>query len=201
MLNDITTLTKLVFEDILTSSKRVNSKKRLYDIYQNLKKVTEYIDLVANHYLVLNFTEEFLQNSSFGKPQDKWRFFLNKDLEALNLAVKDYLFSLSGVSLKDEEDSLISSKYNYKWFYGFVRDSYNVGFVQPCSAIVDIVQLNLKATNRSNIVQEYKKIELDSYEAKVNLQNYLLEQNDILKEYQKRIKEYILQKVSIEDLI
>ena len=119
----------------------------------------------------------------------------------MNLVIKDYLFSLSGISLKDEEDSLISSKYNCKWFYGFVRDSYNVGFVRPCSAIVDIVQLNLKATNRSNIVQEYKKIELDNYEAKVNLQIHLLEQNDILKEYQKRIKEYILQKVSIEDLI
>lgn len=201
MLKDITTLTALVLDDILNSSKDVSSKKTLYDTYQKLNKVIVYTDIVANHYLVLDFTEDGLQNSSFGEPRDKWRFFLNKDLEALNSSAKEYLLDLGAIALKDEEDSFISKTYNCKWFYGFVRGTYNVGLVKSYSTTIDIVQLNLPTDDTNYLKQLYKTIELDTYEKRVTLQSHLLKQNDILKQYKDRLINYISKKVTINDLL
>jgi len=201
MLKDITELTALAFDGICNASKDVSFKKDLYDAYQKLNKVIEYTDLVVSHYLVLDLTEAFLHNSSFGEPTDKWRYFLNKDLEVLNSSIQAYLLDLRTVSLEDEEDSFISKKYDCKWFYSFVRGPYNVGLVRSCGTTMEIVQLDLPANNRNIVKQIHKTITLDTYEKRAALQVHLLKQNDILKHYQEKLIKYISEKVTINDLI
>jgi hypothetical protein len=92
MLQNITKISKKVFDCFLSQHRKVYFPKNLYLVYFYLNEVIEDAKLVANHYLALRFDEEFLQNSLLGTSQDKWRYFLNKDLENLNDTVKKYLF-------------------------------------------------------------------------------------------------------------
>ncbi len=129
MLNDITTLTTKIFDKFIPKNAPINSKRILYDIYRAMQKMIDSTKLVSEHYLALDFTEEYLQNSSFGEPSDKWRYFFNKDLEQLNNSVKDYLLKLNHLAPQNTIgacfDGYLSKIYNSnfsmyhrcKWFY------------------------------------------------------------------------------------
>jgi len=206
MLKDITVLTQYVFDQILNSKEEINSKKHLYDTYRTLQKLINDIDLVANHYLVLDFQEEFLQGSSFGKPIDKWRYFLNEDLEKLNINAIEYLQKLNNIAFKDADcfnGSFLSQRFNFKSYYGFVRDNYSVGLIEPCSSDMIIVNLDIQRNDpekRFNI-SKFQRISLETYESKVKLQKHLLEQKGILTKYFKCIKNYMLNRYNLEDLL
>ena len=77
MLNDIVKITKKIFDEALVDDKTLTVPKAVYDVYRNLSYFISDANLVANHYLALDFTEGYLQNSSWGEPIDKWRMFLN----------------------------------------------------------------------------------------------------------------------------
>ena len=94
MIKDILFLTKKVFDEALIKEENLPNPKKVYDVYRNLKDVISDVNLVANHYLALDFNEPYLQGSSWGEPIDKWRKFFNEDLEQLNESVKKY-FSIS----------------------------------------------------------------------------------------------------------
>ena len=71
MLKDVFKITDLLVNTIVNSDKKLSSHIALYDLYRSLFEVIDRVNLVANHYLALDFSEDFLQNSSFGKPEDK----------------------------------------------------------------------------------------------------------------------------------
>ena len=75
MLKDILKVTNLIVSTIEKSEEKISSPISLYDMHRALCTVSDKISLVANHYLALDMTEEYLQNSSLGEPVDKWRFF------------------------------------------------------------------------------------------------------------------------------
>jgi hypothetical protein len=206
MLTDITTLTQYVFDQVLNSTQEINSKKHLYDTYRTFNSLISDIGLVANHYLVLDMSEEFLQNSSFGEPIDKWRWFLNKDLEKLNIVAVDYLQKLNSIAFESERmynHSFLADKFNFKSYYGFVRDNYSVGLVDPCSSTLVITNLDAQCNDPEKRfhIDNFKKISLKTYEDKLKLQKHLLEQKGILKKYCDDIKSYILTRYSLEDLV
>jgi hypothetical protein len=154
--------------------------------------------------LALDFNEEYLQGSSFGTPQDKWRKFLNKDLELLNDSIKEYLFKLQYVAFKDESnfsDSFLADMYSSKRYYSFVRDEYNIGSVEPCSAV--LIQNILSTTNNKDTyhLNKFNKIDLSSYSNRIDLQNQLNTQSKILKNKLDDLKEYILKNITLEDLL
>ena len=131
MLKDVLFITKEVFSKALSKKKNLRNPKRVYDVFRSFQEVISDVDLVANHYLALDFTEYYLQNSSFGEPVDKWRYVLNKDLEELNGTVKEYLQNLSYLSHDDSSfETYVNEIFNAKVYYAFVRDKYNVGFVE-----------------------------------------------------------------------
>lgn len=131
MLKDVLFITKEVFSKALSKKKNLRNPKRVYDVFRSFQEVISDVDLVANHYLALDFTEHYLQNSSFGEPVDKWRYVLNKDLEELNGTVKEYLQNLSYLSHDDSSfETYVNEIFNAKVYYAFVRDNYNVGFVE-----------------------------------------------------------------------
>ena len=71
MLKDIVTITIETFNEAFCADKILSRPKRVYDVYRNLQELISNVSLVANHYLALDFTEHFLENSSFGEPIDK----------------------------------------------------------------------------------------------------------------------------------
>ena len=65
MLKDILFLTKKVFDEALIKEENLPNPKKVYDVYRNLKDVISDLNLVANHYLALDFSEPYLQGSSW----------------------------------------------------------------------------------------------------------------------------------------
>jgi len=204
MLRDITTLTNKVFGKFLHSKKKLASTKNLYDTYRALEMVVDSVNLVAKHYLALDFTEEFLQNSSYGKPEDKWRRFINKDLEILNKALKNYLFKLGNLRFEDSynfSSTFLYEKYNAKTFYDFIKNDYSIGFIEPCSTILIQTLLEDVEDNKNLHIKRFNKIDLSTYEQRVALQQELLFKKKELQNALDSLKEYILKHITIYDLV
>ncbi|OCL90838.1 hypothetical protein [Arcobacter porcinus] len=203
MLKDILFLTKKVFDEALIKEENLPNPKKVYDVYRNLKDVISDLNLVANHYLALDFSEPYLQGSSWGEPIDKWRKFFNEDLEQLNESVKKYLHNLSHLGHGDFGfETYVNNIYSAKIYYAFVRDRYSVGFVEPkCSSL----HMNILKIEQNKIesfyISEHKKIDLSTYKARVNLKDHLnIIKNDLETEL-KNLKKYIKDRYTLDDLL
>lgn len=203
MLKDILFLTKKVFDEALIKEENLPAPKKVYDVYRNLQEVISDVKLVANHYLALDFTEPYLQDSSWGEPVDKWRKFFNMDLEELNESVKKYLHNLSHLGHGDFGfETYVNNIYSAKTYYAFVRDKYNVGFVEPKCTFLHIHNLKIEQTKiESFYIDEYKKIDLSTFEDRVNLKNELNDINVELKIELEKLKQYIKNRYSLDDLL
>ena len=203
MLKDIIFLSKKVFDEALIKEENLSVPKKVYEIYRNLEEVISDLDLVANHYLALEFNEHYLQESSWGEPVDKWRKFFNMDLEELNESVKKYLLNLAHLGHGDFGfETYVNTIYSAKTYYAFVRDKYSVGFVEPKCTFLHINNLKIEQTKiESFYISEHKKIDLSTFEARVSLKDELNEINTELQEELKKLKQYIKDRYSLDDLI
>lgn len=204
MLEDIVKNTQKVFEQFLPQNKSVQSIKSVYDLYRAMQRMVNNVDLVSEHYLALDFEEPYLQNSSFGSPSDKWRYFFNKDLETFNKSAKKYLMKLNTIAPEDNIricGSYLSEIYNPKTFYGFVRDNYSVGLVRPCGFEMVTTTLKLESTQENYYIESYAKIDLTTYEQRVALQSDIREKSKVLKSELTKLKAYILGNCTIEELL
>jgi hypothetical protein len=203
MLKDILFLTKEVFNEALVKEENIQKPKKVYDVYRNLQEVISDVNLVANHYLALDFEEPYLQGSSWGEPVDKWRKFFNMDLEELNESVKKYLHNLSHLGHGDFGfETYVNTIYSAKTYYAFVRDKYNVGFVEPKCTFLHLNNLKIEQTKvESFYISEHKKIDLSTFEARVSLKEELNEINSELQEELKKLKQYIKDRYSVDDLL
>ena len=158
---------------------------------------------MANHYLALDFSEHYLQGSSWGEPVDKWRKFFNMDLEELNESVKTYLHNLSHLGHGDFGfETYVNTMYSAKIYYAFVRDKYSVGFVEPKCKFLHINNLKIEPNKiESFYISEHKKIDLSTFEARVSLKDELNEINSELQEELKKLKQYIKDRYILDDLI
>ena len=203
MLKDILFLTKKVFDEALIKEENLLNPKKVYDVYRNLKDVISDLNLVANHYLALDFSEPYLQGSSWGEPIDKWRKFFNEDLEQLNESVKKYLHNLSHLGHGDFGfETYVNNIYSAKIYYAFVRDRYSVGFVEPKCSFLHMNILKIEQNKiESFYISEHKKIDLSTFEARVNLKDHLnIIKNDLETEL-KNLKKYIKDRYSLDDLL
>jgi hypothetical protein len=205
MLKDIRKITRYALSQFEPENKALSNPKACYDVYRKLALVIDNANLVAEHYLALDFNEGYLQNSSWGKPSDKWRRFFNKDLDKLNKSIKEYLLELMELSLEDaitSFDSLLSEKYYMKHFYGFARDEYSVGHVDPCGFSLVSITLDTKVTdNKSLHIKKFHRLDLESYESRVALQQDIREEKKLLEVELKKLKEYILKNYTLEMLL
>ena len=203
MLKDILFLTKKVFDETLIKEENLPVPKKVYDVYRNLQEVISDVKLVANHYLALDFSEHYLQNSSWGEPIDKWRKFFNEDLAELNESVKTYLLNLAHLGHGDFGfETYVNTIYSAKTYYSFVRDNYSVGFVEPKCTFLHINNLKIEQTKiESFYISEHKKIDLSTFEDRVSLKDELNEINTQLQEELKKLKQYIKDRYSLDDLI
>lgn len=201
MLKDIIEITKETFFEAFDSDKVFSSPKTVYDIYRKLGKTISYVDLVANHYLALDFAESNLKNSSLRDSIEKWRDVLNGDLKKLNDAIKEYLLLISHISFEEEYESIVSKKYNPLSYYAFIRDKYNIGFVEPCGSILHMNSLNLKDKNNGKDLYNYLKLDITTFESKKELQKDLNNRNDELKIELNKIKTYIQNNYILDNLL
>ena len=203
MIKDILFLTKKVFDEALIKEENLPNPKKVYDVYRNLKDVISDLNLVANHYLALDFSEPYLQGSSWGEPIDKWRKFFNMDLEELNESVKTYLQNLAHLGHGDFGfETYVNNIYSAKIYYAFVRDRYSVGFVEPKCSFLHMNILKIEQNKiESFYISEHKKIDLSTYEARVNLKDHLnIIKNDLETEL-KNLKKYIKDRYTLDDLL
>ena len=203
MLKDIIFLSKKVFDEALIKEENLSVPKKVYEIYRNLEEVISDLDLVANHYLALEFNEHYLQESSWGEPVDKWRKFFNMDLEQLNESIKKYLLNLAYMRHGDYGfETYVNTIFNAKTYYAFVRDKYSVGFVEPKCTFLHINNLKIEQTKiESFYISEHKKIDLSTFEARVSLKDELNDINTELQEELKKLKQYIKDRYSLDDLL
>jgi len=201
MLQDIEKITKKVFIKFIKDNEEMQAPRAIYNTYINLGKVISDINLVANHYLALDFSEDYLQGSSHGTPADKWRRFFNEDLERLNISTKEYLHALNVLTLKDKHQSLLDELYSAKSFYSFVRSEYNVGFVKPCGFDLVSNVLNTKCDNETMYLSKHNKIDLMAYNQRVELKSLLNARKEKLKIQRNDLKDYILKNYNLEDIV
>lgn len=203
MLKDVLFLTKKVFDEALIKEESLPVPKKVYDVYRNLQEVISDVNLVANHYLALDFSEPYLENSSWGQPVDKWRKFFNMDLEELNESVKTYLHNLAHLGHGDFGfETYVNTIYSAKTYYAFVRDKYSVGFVEPKCTFLHIHNLKIEQMKTESFyISEHKKIDLSTFEARVRLKNELNEINIELQEELKKLKKYIKDRYILDDLL
>ena len=196
-------LTKKVFDEALIKEENLPVPKKVYDVYRNLEEVISDVKLVANHYLALDFSEGYLQDSSWGQPVDKWRKFFNMDLEELNESVKTYLHNLANLGHGDFGfETYVNTIYSAKTYYAFVRDKYSVGFVEPKCTFLHIHNLKIEQTKiESFYISEHKKIDLSTFEARVSLKNELNDINTQLQDELKKLKRYIKDRYILDDLL
>lgn len=206
MLKDVLKLTKSMYNAFLLEDKIPAKVRPLYDSYRSLSEMISKIHLVADHYLALKLDESFLQNSSYGEPKEKWRHVLNDDLELLNQSVKKYLLCLEALSVIDpkypeEPIYLLAQKFNEKAYYGFVRDHYNVGYVNAKGTHLNSVTLTTIYDPDNYYVSKSHHIEIDTYEKKVALQAFLKEKETRFTEFKKDLALYLKNHYTIEDLL
>lgn len=182
-----------MLDDIVKLTKKKKYPKNIYDTYLALKGVIEYINLVSEHYLVMDFSEDFLQNSSHGTPQEKWRVVLNEDLEKLNTHIKKYLSTIYIYT---------SDMYNAKAYYGYVNQSYDIGHIPPCSMeLISRTITTKKFDSKNYYLEKIQKLDLTNYEQKVLLRDELRAKREILISYNEKLKEYILKRITIKDIL
>lgn len=201
MHKDVIYLTNLIFQkkNLYTT----DNAKALYDCFRTLQKLIASLDTFSEHYLSLSFEEDFLKNSSFGSPENKWRFFINKDLSDLTISTKDYLSSIRWLRVKANNrpnKSFVDKIYNPKGSYSFIRDSYCMGEVGS-----DLI-LRGKALAYGDIKQyeEMERIiviELKTYEQRLALQKYIRNNTAILNDTCNNLQNKIVSKFTIEDLL
>lgn len=180
MLEDIQKITQTIFDKFIVEEKTLNSPKATYDVYRALEVVISDTRTVAEHYLALTLEEDYLQNSSYGEPADKWRVFFNEDLKRLNKSVQEYLMKLYHLGLKDDDNcfgGFMTDLYNAKTLYSFIRDDYNVGFIEPCSLNMRIDALSTKLDNETYYLSKTSQIDLSTYVNRTELQANIIEKN------------------------
>lgn len=206
MLKDVIKLTTRIYNEILNESHVPLSAISLYDSYRKLGEVIENTHLVANHYLALRFDEGCLQNSSFGEPIDKWHYFFNQDLECLNNAVKNHLMQLQSLGIQDPQNSdnrifILDTLFYVKSYYGFVRNHYNVGYLNRKGTYISCNVLITKYDHQTVYVSEGKNIDVSTYEKRCELKASLLVKLRKLRSLHQRLGLYLKEHYTINDLI
>jgi len=218
MITDIIKTTKYITSRLTTSKIRIDSPMFVYDSYRLLREIIGNLDCLAFHYLAKRFDDGCLQNSSFGEPVDKWRYFLNVDLDRLNDSVKKYFLSLTGIGLEDgmnekeeHEPFFLYNKIYHKRFDALMQFDYYVGRVEDKTTTLKTVQLILLNDRKNDRPKdkypyEYetkitKTIELDTYEKRENLANYLYERKDELIDEYYKLQKYIKDNFTVDDLL
>jgi hypothetical protein len=206
MLVDVVYISKKIYSEVFDKNLKIGNPIKLYDSYRNLKQVIESSNLVANHYLALNFEEKFLQDSSIGNATDKWKYFLNKDLTQLNEAIKQYLLSLYEISVfndKDllDEEALIEKYFNSKSFYNSVNHEYSCGHVNSENLILCMNVLVTQYDNQSYNILNQKQIDLSIYEKRKDLKTHLHTQIEEFENLRSQLKQYIQKNFTITDLL
>lgn len=209
MLSDVLKLTKRIYRECLQEKMIPSSPIVLYDSYRALCAMISDIHLVSVHYLALRFDEPFLENSSHGKPIDKWRNVLNGDLDKLNETVKAYLLQLQGLSYYENEESKESDKrifpmeklFNDKLYYGSVKQSYNVGFVKLNGTEIQCQGLVTTYNLENYFIFKHANIDVSTYEKRLVLKQQLDEKIKLFKEYKSTLEHYLETHYSLKDLL
>lgn len=185
MLKDILFLTKKICSEVLLKEISLYKQSEVYDVYRNLKEIINDINLVVNHLQNISSTDNNLQKS------------FNKNLKKLNKTTKMYLHNLSMLNL-----IYIQDIYGLIAYYTFVKYEYNISFLESKSNLLHLNKLKIKQNKQeSSNINEYKKIDLFTLEAKINLRNELIKINDELLEESIKLKHYIRNKYTLNDLL
>lgn len=209
MLKDVLFLTKNIFDEALPKKKNFYNPKSAYDVHRSLQELINKINSIANHYIALDFTEPYLQNSSCEEPSDKWREVLNRDLKGLNEYVKNYLIKLSHLSYSTFESGTYASLelyidkiYHSKLYCVYVEKAYNIGYLEPNSYFLKINCLNRNPKHSRKIdIYEQKEIDLSTFESRDNLKNELIKINEEFKIELQKLEAYIFERYTMKDLL
>lgn len=206
MLVDVVHISKKIYSEVFDKNLKIRNPIKLYDSYRNLEQVIKSSNLVANHYLALNFEEKFLQDSSIGNATDKWKYFFNKDLAQLNESLKQYLLSLYEVTVFNDKDlleevALLEKYFNSKSFYNLVNREYSCGHVSSENLILCMNVLVTQYDNQSYNILNQKDIDLSTYEKRKDLKIHLHTQIEEFENLRSQLKQYIQKNFTITDLL
>ncbi len=202
MLEDIVEISKKVFDEAYAYNGSIGRAPDIYMIYKKLAELIVDAKCVASHYLALDMTNPFLQNSSFEEPVDKWRYVVNKDMERLNKYAKKYLLELSSLHKEETSSSFLDSYFHATSYCGFIRDSYSIGRIDPCGSMMVFCVLDTNfQSSKNKYLGQHGKINLSTLEARIELRGNIMSNCQTLNRYLKSLRSYIVSNFTIEDLM
>jgi hypothetical protein len=171
MLGDVLFLTKKVCSKALLKEVSLYKQGEVYDVYRNLQAVINDIDSVIY----------YLHNSFWDN--NNWQKSFNKDLEKLNKSAKTYLHNLLMLN-----PIYIQEVYGVIAYYTFVKYEYVVGFIETKTNLLQMNKLKIRKKREYTDINTYKKIDLFTLEARINLKNRLYKINEELIEELKKLE-------------
>lgn len=202
MLEDIREITRFVFDTFEPENKALSNPKICHNVYRKLALLTGKANFIAEYHLSIDLAHEISTNSSLSGAIFDWRHLFNGELEALNVLTKDYLQELTLLSLKDpscNNHSLVGKKYNMMYFYFFVKERYNVGYIDPCDFMLTSLILNPKIHDNQNFdMANPSMLNLADGKSRVALQNHLRNIKKLLDVELERLKRYMVKNYTLE---
>lgn len=185
MLKDILFLTKEICSEVLLKEISLYKQSEVYDVYINLQRIINDVNLIVNHLQDISYSDNNLQKS------------FNKNLKNLNKTTKIYLHNLSILN-----PIYIQDIYGLIAYYTFVRYEYNISVIESKSNLLHLNKLKIIRNKKESLdINEHIKIDLFTLEAKINFKNELIKINVELLEESTKLKHYIKNRYTLNELL
>lgn len=170
---------KRLYEDLYTlaaliihayeSQEGETSPIATYDCYRALNRFNTRLKTLLVHYLPISLDVAYLQNSSFGTPFQKWRYFTNQDFKEATKAAKKFALSLEGLGYMKHgmltpiaEEKIRSCKQ----YYGFFHTEYDGGIISEDGESIDLISFE---TVKDEIKAKSISLDISTFEKRIDL--------------------------------
>jgi hypothetical protein len=172
-----------------------------YDCYRALNRFNGTFKTLLVHYLPISLDAEYLQNSSFGTPLQKWRYFTNQDFEQTTQAAKSLALSLRELGYQDDEEfvSIVAKQIrSCKQYYGFFQTEYDGGIISEEGERINTLSFE---TSDDTLGEKPITLDISTFEKKSIL---VRESETIYRQFvdlENQMRQLIMKRFTIEDIL
>ena len=204
MFQDIVTLSQATLINAIEDTTIRLDVKALYDTYRAMDHAIYAMHVLEAHYLAISLESDFLENSRYGTPFQKWYKFTEEDFDKVRIHLREFLTELVHVTYaknqEDEEDTptpVIEKYIRAKYIYGYFTHHYESGKLSKDGQSVVCNKLILENNEFYNEVF----ISIDSFAKRVALCEEIRASVKEMKQILQAIRSFILAHVSLEELL
>jgi|GEM_PF-4255173 len=200
---DIVNLSNNVFDDMINSHTDSMDKLAFYNCFSKLGAIFVAIEDFSS-FVVQNFdTEPMLKNIKVCGTFIKYQSILNKLLFNLHTLLKEYILNIANMSYLDSDDKKIYIIERYfvskDYFSSIVQEYYKAAKLLDDYETFSYQTINYQ--NKGSTILKTHTIDIGTYKSKTILKNELNKAKNNLLTLENKLKKYITENFTIEDLV